>query len=186
MNAIAASRALPGAGEPERAAGAREAKLLGAIACAALALGVLVYLTDRAAGSAAWLPAGAWGRGAASLFGSAGPWLPSFVHPFALALLTVALRPVSGAPALRVCAAWWAVNVAFELGQLPTVAAAAASALQAAFGQAWPAQVLANYLLRGTFDRADLLAATAGAWAAACVIPIVVRPGSGGEPHEQG
>ena len=176
---------LQAAAAPEavRAGRARVALLLAAIGGAALLLGVLVYLADRRGGSAVWLPSGAWSQGAATLFGTAGAWLPSFVHPFAFALFTVALRPVTGAPALRICAAWWAVNVVFELGQWPAAAAGIAAALQAGFGQAWPARALANYFVRGTFDRVDLLAATAGAVAAAWVIHLVVRPGKGGDPH---
>lgn len=161
---------------PEAATRSRDGATLAAIGCAALLLGVFVYLADRPAGSASGLPAGAWRLGATTLFGAAGGWLPSFVHPFALSLLTVALRPLDGAAAYRACAAWWAVDVAFELGQLPAAAHAIGAALHAAFGAAWPARALANYFLRGTFDRADLLAATAGALAAAWVIHLVLRP----------
>lgn len=126
-----------------------------------LAVGALVYLVDRAAGSASLLPAGAW-PGTARQFGAIGAWLPSF-HPFAFSLVFAALAPTRTAQASRACAAWWAVNIAFEFGQLPYAAAAIAAALDTAFGQRWPARALANYFLRGTFDRADLLAATAGA-----------------------
>ena len=180
MSRTTAWIAAPKALEPAVANRLRQGWELSAMACAALMLGVLVYLADRPAGSATALPAGAWSRGAAALFGAVGAWLPSFVHPFAFALATVALRPVGGASAYRVCAAWWAVDVAFESGQQPAAAHAIAAVLQAGFGEAWPARALANYFLRGTFDRADLLAATAGALTAAWVIHLVLRPRKGG------
>lgn len=154
--------------------GGRAAWLVGA---GALALGVLVYLVDRAAGTASLLPAGAW-SGAAPHFGAVGRWLPSFVHPFAFSLFFAALPPASAARGYRACAAWWAVNVAFEAGQLPQAANAISAALDSAFGAAWPARAVANYFLRGAFDGADLLAATAGALAAACVIRLLVQPKS--------
>lgn len=181
MTETAAMRTLAHAGEPASAGRAREAMQLAAIGGAALLLGVLVYLADRPAGTATGLPAGVWRHGPTTLFGAVGAWLPSFVHPFAFALVTVALRPVTGAPALRVCAAWWAVNVVFEVGQRPEASHAIGAALRTGFGQDWPSRALANYFLHGTFDRADLLAATAGAVAAAWVIHLVVRPRNGGD-----
>ena len=117
-------------------------------------------------------------------FGAVGSWLPSFVHPFAFALFFAALPPASATRGLRACVAWWAVNVAFEFGQLPAAAAAISAALGAVFGKFWPARALADYFVRGTFDRADLLAATAGALAAACLILLLVEP-KGDAQHEE-
>ena len=122
----------------------RTATLLVAVACSALATGLLIYLADRASAPPALIAPFAWGA-AAPLFGVFGQWLPSFVHPFAFALLTAAARPRSARPAYDACAGWWAVNVLFEAGQR-------------------------FHLFHGTFDPGDIAAATLGALAAAAVI----------------
>lgn len=172
----------PAAADGDRARAALRGRTAWRVGAGALAAGALVYLVDRAAGSASLLPAGAW-SGTAWHFGAIGAWLPSFVHPFAFSLFFAALTPTGAARAYRACAAWWAVNAAFELGQLAPAAAAIAATLHAAFGDAAPARVLANYFLRGTFDRADLLAATSGALAAAGVIHLLFQPKAGAD-HE--
>ena len=88
---------------------ARMAKLLArptslaALGGLLLALGILVYLADRQPGHALLLPA--WPRLAdGAWFGSAGAWLPSFVHPLAFSLLTVAALGPSRRLRLGACA----------------------------------------------------------------------------------
>jgi len=125
--------------------------VLVSVACSALATGVIVYVADRASTPPALIAPFVLG-GVGPLFGAAGQWLPSFVHPFAFALLTAATRPRDASPACDACLAWWAVNVIFETGQHPQLR-----------------------LLRGTFDVGDILAATLGAIAAAVVIRLVRR-----------
>ena len=172
----------PAATDCDRARAALRGRAAWCVGAGSLAVGALVYLVDRAAGSASLLPAGAW-SGTGWHFGAVGAWLPSFVHPFAFSLVFAALAPTDAARAYRACAAWWAVNVVFELGQLAPAATAIAVALHAAFRDAAPARALANYFLRGTFDRADLLAATAGSLAAAGLIHLLVQPKAGAD-HE--
>lgn len=142
----------------------------------ALAVGVLVYAVDRQASPMALtLPPGSLAAGA--LFGILGQWLPSFVHPFAFSLFTAAVHPSGARPPYWPCVAWWGVNVIFELGQSRGVDAAIATVLQDVPGQAWLARPLSEYLVRGTFDAGDLVAATAGAVAAACVLRMINRSG---------
>jgi hypothetical protein len=148
--------------------------LLAAIGCVALAVGMLVYMADRNPAHALLFPAIA-ALGTGPLFGPLGSWLPSLVHPFAFSLLTAAARPPSASPAYRACIAWWAVNVAFEAAQHPQWSATLAAGLQNLLGRAAPARWLADYFLRGTFDVADIVAATAGALAAAGVLNLVHR-----------
>mgnify|MGYP001810568840 CR=1 FL=1 len=154
---------------------------------------MLVYLTARPAGHAALFPA-AVVAGAAPLLGTSlaaavgsvfgqaaaqlGGWLPSFVHPFAFSLFSAAARPANAAPAYSACAAWWAVNVAFEIAQLPVVAGAVTRVLDAALGRNGLTRPLTSYLLRGTFDVGDLVAATAGTLAAAGLLALVNRLGT--------
>ena len=138
--------------------------VLSAMALAALALGVLVYLGDRAAGSTWLIPPGTAWHGWHG-FGPAAAWLPSALHTFAFALLSAALLPPR--PALQgiACIGWGTVNLAFESGQHPSVAPWLAAALESALPAAL-AQPLAQYFRRGTFDPADLVAVLMGGLAA--------------------
>jgi len=142
----------------------------------ALAVGVLVYAADRTASSTTLIPGLAW-IAAGPLFGAFGHWLPSFVHPFAFSLFTAAAHPSKTSPPYWTCVAWWVVNVAFEVAQRPATSLRIATGIQDVFGQTWLTRPLSNYVLRGTFDVGDLMAATAGALAAASVLHIVHRLG---------
>jgi hypothetical protein len=138
----------------------------------ALAAGTLVYLTDRDPSRAALIPAIPLLAGL-GLFGGPGSWLPSFVHPFAFSLFTAAIQPSRRSPAYWACAMWWAINVAFEVAQAPNVSATVADVLPRLLGQTWLTEATSNYLLQGTFAVADLVAATAGAAAAAAVLRFI-------------
>ena len=140
--------------------------------CLALALGLLVYLADRDARHAVLIPAFAALAGS-NLFGALGPWLPSFVHPFAFSLFTAAALPSRSAWRHGACAAWCAVNVAFEVGQHPNVSARLAEGLRANLGPSSVSRTLADYFLRGTFDLGDIVAAVIGAIVAAGVLRLV-------------
>ena len=140
----------------------------------ALGLGLLVYLTDRPAGSAMLL-AHAVPLGHGPLFGAVGSWLPSFIHPFAFGLLSAAAARRLATPAYGAVAAWWAVDLAFELGQLPQLSAPLSQALQSGFGPLEPVQAISRYLVNGRFDAADVMALSAGALAAACLLRLLHR-----------
>ena len=138
----------------------------------ALLLGVLVYVTDRDPAHAMLLPRiAALDTGA--LFGVIGSSLPSFIHPFAFSLFTAAALKRAASPAYGACAAWWAVNLAFEAGQHEQLSGRLAEWLQFVFGPTWLTRALSNYFLRGTFDLGDIAAVTAGALAAAGVLALV-------------
>jgi hypothetical protein len=145
-----------------------------AIGSLALAVGLLVYMTDRDAAHAMLFPAVA-ALDSGPVFGILGLCLPSFAHPFAFSLFTAAALPSRSAWRYCACAAWCAVNVAFEMGQHPRVNAPLAEALQGSFGPTLLTRPLANYFLRGSFDVGDIAAATAGALAAAGVLYLVHR-----------
>lgn len=151
----------------------RRGVLVAAIALAALALGIGVYLVDRPPGHALLLPRWAAVAGAPS-FGAIGDWLPSFVHPLAFALLTALALPAASPWRYRGCVAWGAVDVAFELGQHPALKAAWRACLDVS-GNALLGDVV-RYFLFGTFDVADLVATLAGAFAAAAVLRVLDPP----------
>jgi len=134
----------------------------------ALAAGLLVYLTDRDAARAVLIPEVAALAGS-KLFGALGQWLPSFVHPFAFGLFTAAALPPRSAWRHRACAAWCAINLAFECGQHPLASAPLAEVL-GGFRNSWLGRTLANYFLLGTFDGGDIVAAVLGSLAAVALL----------------
>jgi hypothetical protein len=155
---------------------------LAAIGCVVFALGLLVYLTDRDASKAALIPSVAWLAGS-NVFGALGGWLPSLVHTFAFSLFTAAVLPGRSVPRYGICVAWFAVNVAFELGQHPLVSGRLAELLQGGLGGLPLTQPLASYFVRGTFDPGDIVAALLGALAAGAVLRLMHQGGK--ENHEQ-
>ena len=147
----------------------RRPALMAATGCVALALGLLVYLLDRSPAQAMLIPSIAALAGS-PVFGVVGQWLPSFVHPFAFSLFTAAALAPRPRPRYDACIGWGAVNIAFEFGQHPLLSGRIAEALQDTLGRTALTRSIANYFLRGTFDVADVLAALAGALAAAVVL----------------
>ncbi len=141
----------------------REVTLTGA-AAAALALGLLVYVGDRVAGSAWLLPYAGALRGHHGM-GIVTPWLPSAMHAFAFALLSAALLPARAALRNLSCVGWVIVDLAFEAGQQASVAPSLSAALEASL-PASLAQPLARYFVGGTFDPADLAGTLLGGAAA--------------------
>ena len=142
---------------------------LAAVGSVAFAVGLLVYLADRDPSKAALIPTVAALTGS-HVFGLLGGWLPSFVHTFASSLFTAAALPERYAPRYGACAAWFAVNVAFEIGQHPLVSIRLAEALQGSLGGMPVARPLAGYFVHGTFDPGDVVAALLGALASAVVL----------------
>lgn len=146
--------------------------VLVATASLALVLGMLVYMSDRPAAHALLMPT-VFTVASGPLFGMLGQWLPSFVHPFAFSLYSAAARAPAPRPAYGACVVWWAVNLVFEGAQHPHLRPIVVESLRDTFG-GWT-QPLSNYLLRGTFDPGDLIAAALGALAAAMVLLGVQR-----------
>lgn len=157
---------------------------LAAVAAAALLLGALIYLLDRPAGSAwllpaqwqatwqAWWPApstGGW-------FGSAGLWLPSFVHAFSFSVLTAWLLPPRPAFAAAACAGWALVDTLAEVGQHAAMSQVVAAAVTALFGQGSTAVHIARYFTNGSFAVADIVAALAGSAIAFAALWWAVSP----------
>ena len=149
-----------------------------ALGCLGLAVGVLVYLTDREASRAVLVPTFEWLAGS-HLFGAIGQSLPSFAHTFAFSLFTAAALPPCSRAAYPACVAWCAVNIAFEVGQHERFSAHLAEMLQGSLGALPMSRPLANYFLRGTFDVGDIVAAVAGALLAAAVLRLLQRTWEG-------
>ncbi len=140
-----------------------------AIGLLMLAVGVLLYLSDRQPSRTLLIPA-VQGLAGLHLFGAMGLWLPSFVHTFSFSLFCAAALGLGPLPRYGACASWCLVNVAFECGQHAQLKAHWADALQGGWAASPWARPLAQYFLRGTFDLADVAAAVTGAMAAAAVL----------------
>ncbi len=134
---------------------------------AALALGALLYLLDRPAERTYFIPQfladAVQPDGGAGLFGGLGQQLPTFLHTFALCLLTAALLRVGWRGALGICAAWLTTDALFELGQLPGAAEWLAQHMPAWFSHVPLLDNAAGYFLHGRFDPLDLLSIATGA-----------------------
>ncbi|MEO8487861.1 MAG: hypothetical protein ABI585_16160 [Betaproteobacteria bacterium] len=140
----------------------KRAALLVFVGCVSLSVGVLVYLADRVASHAALIPS-IDALGGLHLFGALGQWLPSFVHPLAFSLFTAAVLKRGAAAYGGACAFWAAVDVAFEVGQHPALAATWTAALHGELGEWAIARATLRYFLLGTFDPYDVCAAMLGA-----------------------
>lgn len=143
----------------------------------ALALGLLVYVSDRDPSRSWLLPAFASTTTPAHApwFGLLGQWLPSAMHPLAFGLLSAVLLPARGVARPAACLAWALVNALFELGQHPRFSGRIAQALHATEGPAWLVQPVSNFFVRGTFDVADLAATALGALLALGVLHLAQR-----------
>lgn len=133
-----------------------------------LALGVLVYLADRAP-LAALLALHVPGVSGARWFGSAADWLPALAHTAGFGLLTAAVLPPRGPWALMGCVFWGLVDVVAEIGQVPGVDQALATLLLDTLGDGRAVAFVARYFTLGTFDPLDVVAAIAGTLVAALV-----------------
>jgi hypothetical protein len=141
-----------------------------AAAAGALALGIVVYLVDRPAGSAQLLPAAWHAARPLGVFGPFGSVVPDLAHAFALSVLTGLLARTRRAAAAA-CVAWWLVDSLLEVAQWQVAAQALRPHLPA---------FVATYLQRGTFDVADLAAIALGAWLAYALlarVQLAVGPG---------
>jgi hypothetical protein len=141
-----------------------------AIAVLTLALGTLVYVLDRPAGSVPFFSAIHLAEGWPALFGRIGDSLPTFVHAFAFSVLTAAWLGGARRFALPACLTWFGVDSALEAGQHPRFAQTLADLVPGWF-DALPILGRADsYFLRGTFDVIDLISIALGAAAAYLLI----------------
>jgi hypothetical protein len=136
-----------------------------------LAVGTLVYWTDRSPGGATLIPRVSILAGL-HLFGALGNWLPSFAHTLAFSLFSAALLTARPRSQYGACVFWFVVNAAFEIGQHPQVRNSLTDVLRHGFGPGPVARALENYFLRGTFDVGDLVAAALGAALAAGILQL--------------
>lgn len=134
----------------------------------ALLLGSLVYVFDRAPGSAAFLPA-AWSLKSyfGALFGPLGGNLPALMHAFAFTVLTALTSGLYPRRIWTVTLSWAATLTVFELGQFDPVTVELIPYLRALVPIELGVDRLSRYFERGTFDPLDLAATYIGCTAGA-------------------
>lgn len=130
----------------------------------ALALGVLVYITARAPGSAYFLPVSwstplSWPAPIRSLSGN----LPTFFHTLGFCLILTLIVGSGRRAAAWVCMIWFAVEAVFEAGQHPGAGTWLMKHLPRWFDHIWLLDRTGSYFSNGVFDPFDILAAAAGA-----------------------
>lgn len=140
----------------------------------ALALGLLLYWVERDASRTLLIPRFDTLQARGTLPVISG-WLPSLLHTLAFGLLTAAAMPRRRAWRLGAVAAWAVVNVAFEIGQHPTIASTLTNALLDRAEPGLVVQALAAYVHYGRFDPNDIAAAVAGAAVAAASLLLLDR-----------
>ena len=121
-----------------------------------LLVGVAVYALDR--GGAAYFLAGwPFGPAAPAIFGPLGDHFPTFLHPLVFILITAAvLRPwPRWLP--TICAAWFAIECLFELGEMAPFSERIAATVPLWFDGVPVLQNTADYFTHGTFDPLDIL-----------------------------
>jgi N-acetylneuraminic acid mutarotase len=149
--------------------------LLAFVATGALVTGLLVYLFDRDPASIYLLPA-AWSLADdPSSLGWFGGALPAFAHAFAFTLLTAIVLGATRRAALCASALWWTAGSAIEIAQHPVLARHVADALPRWLDSLPLLENTAPFFIRGTFDPWDLVALTAGVFAAFGLVTLTLR-----------
>ena len=153
-----------------------------AIAAAAfvLVLGTFVYLLDRPLGSVPFFAGISLADTLPISLGTLGSIFPSFAHTFAFAAMTAALMSRQRDVGLA-CLAWLGVELAFEVGQLPTVASALAARVPSGHASLPVLSDALGYFANGTFDPWDLISAGLGALAAYGFVTVSARRSVHGE-----
>lgn len=131
------------------------------LAAVVLGLGVLVYALDRG-GTVYFLPDWLARTAGPSVFGALGAHLPTFVHPFAFALITAVILQPAPRQLSLICGAWFVIECAFEVGQWSPLGQRIAASVPAWFDGVPLLEATGAYFSRGTFDPLDILSIALG------------------------
>lgn len=144
-----------------------EDRRLFACGCLALAVGILVYVIARPAGTIPYLPHfGHFAPLPVPMSAAVGS-LPTFSHAVAFSLLLAALLGTSRRRQLFACAAWTSIELLFEVAQHPV---ARGWLFNRADSLIRMSPAIERYLQGSTFDVEDLLAAVLGGILAAALV----------------
>lgn len=150
---------------------------------AALVLGALVYITDRAPGSVYFIPDGLehffMPFTNLFLFGPLADHLPSFTHTSAFSLMTLGIMSPGHGKAGLICLCWFVTDTLFEIGQaFPETAAAGCPSW---FRGVPFLENTGSFFKNGTFDPWDIVSFSAGALAALAVYRVMTKKDAGHE-----
>ena len=113
-------------------------------------------------------------------YGTIGGVLPEFLHPFALALITMALFPqASRKVRAMICLFWLVVDLFFEIGQC--FGHQIAQSMTKILPQGGVSELLINYFVRGTYDNLDILAICMGIISAFIINELTINKGGIGD-----
>ena len=135
-----------------------------AVALTVLVVGTLVYVLERS--SAPFFSAISLADQLPGIFGPIGGSLPTFAHVFALGLLTAAYFGGGKQAGLSACLTWFAVDIAFEVGQHSQIAERLVHFIPGWFERLPILEQTDTYFLSGTFDVRDVISIVVGAAAA--------------------
>jgi len=142
----------------------------------ALLIGTAVYLLDRRPETVYFMTH--WmvgGHRTSPFFGTLGNHLPTFVHVYALILLSAVVAVPSRGYVLAICLFWLVLDSAFEFAQTSFIAGAIADHVPEWFGAIPFLENISRYFVAGTFDVLDLYSIAAGSFAAYLTIVISTR-----------
>lgn len=142
-----------------------------AIGSASLLMGVGYYLALRPAGSVWFLPAALHveariPHAVGHLTGA----FPTFSHTLAFSLLSAGVVAAGRRFGAVICAAWLAIEMAFEFGQHAAISTTLIAHLPLWIDRVWLLGNAPRYFARGTFDVTDIAASAVGAVIALLII----------------
>ena len=113
-------------------------------------------------------------------YGIIGGVLPEFLHPFALALITMAIFPqASRKVRAMICLFWLVVDLFFEIGQC--FGRQIAQSMTKILPQGGVSEILINYFVNGTYDNVDIFAIWVGIISAFIISELLVKKGGKGD-----
>jgi len=149
------------------------------IGCAALALGVVVYLISRPAEDVYFIHRSPVPISLYSLipdvFGGIAYHLPSFLHVFAFSMITAGLVSRSKQAILLICGGWFSVDFLFELGQ--KYGDGIVAYIPRWFEHVPFLENSAGFFVSGTFDMYDVAATALGAVSAYLLLSMMKEKG---------
>jgi len=149
------------------------------IALTVLSVGALVYLLDRHPEHIYFIPdALTVSHGGLDIFGQLGNHLPTFVHVYALILLTVVVMGSGPYLTPAICMIWVIIDSLFEIGQQAQVAQWLSSYIPEWFQGIPFLEVTSNYFITGTYDVHDIISILLGAFMAYLTITFFDHRGS--------
>lgn len=152
-------------------------KLQVLIGAAALLIGALIYVVDRAPHQTYFIYSTSANTSLykilPNVFGFLGNSLPAFIHVFAFALITAGVVSCGKRGWLIICFSWFLIDSAFEFGQ--KFSTWTVNFIPGSFESIPILENTKAFFLQGTFDVNDLVAMAIGAITAYAVLAATIK-----------